>query len=214
MGCLKALFVRIGCLVFVIVLLVLGIVFRSEIWDYYTAWRGNPGAVYVAPAEGGAARARDAVERLARRGGPAYEDLTAADLAALVTEAIARSGERRVFDSVRLALLDNEIRVKGVLDLSGVPRNLLGPLAGMVSDHEPAAIGGPLGVDSAGGLELTVTYLKLRDFPFPRSTVPRLLEAARIPGARGARVPLPGVSRIGDVRITPSHVRLYRSTQQ
>jgi hypothetical protein len=211
-GCLKAMAVRIGCAVLFAVACVFVILFHTEIWDYYEAWRGNPAEVYTPPSNGGDARARSAFERLARHGGAAYEDLTAGDVAALVSRALEEAGGRRVLDSVRVALLQNEIRVRGLLDLSGVPRSTLGPLAGVLGDHEPATIGGPLSADTAGGLVLTVTYLRLRAFPFPRATIPRILKEARIPGAIGARVPLPGTAGIGDVRLSPSGMRLYRRT--
>lgn len=211
--------VRIGCAVLFAAACVAVILFHTEIWDYsrelwdyLSRLRGKPAEVYVPPAEGGEARARDAFDRLARRGGPAYEDLTAGDVAALVSRALEEAGGRHVLDSVKVAMLQNEIRVRGVLDLSGVPRSALGPLAGVLGDREPASIGGPLSADSAGGLVLTVTYLRLREFPFPRATIPRILRAARIPGAMGARVPLPGTAGIGDVRVSPGGMRLYRRT--
>jgi hypothetical protein len=213
MGCLKAMFVRAGCAVMLVVALIAAFIYREQILEYSRQWRGSTGEVYVAPAPDGASKARAAFDRLERRGGPAYQDLTAADLASLVEAALARTG-RRVLDSVRVALLEGEIRVAGSLDLSGVPRHLLGPLSGAMHEREPAAIGGPLSVDSSGHLVLTVTYLKLRDFPFPRGTIPRILGAAHVPGAQGARVPLPGPATVGDVRVTSSYVRVYRSAQE
>lgn len=211
-GCLKAMAVRIGCAVLFAAFCVGVILFHTELWDYYRAWRGNGAEVYAPPSAGGDAKARGALERLARRGGPAYEDLTAGDVAALVGKALEEAGGRRVLDSVRVATLQNEIRVRGVLDLSGVPRSSLGPFATVLGDKEPASIGGPLSADTTGRLVLTVTTLRLRDFPFPRATIPRILRAARIPGAIGARVPLPGTVGIGDVRVSPSGLRLYRRT--
>jgi len=213
MGCLKAMFVRAGCAVMLVVGLIAAFVYREAIWEYARQWKGSAGEVYAAPAADGAAKARAALARLEQRGGPAYEDLAAEDIASLVETALTRDG-RRPFDSVRVALLEDEIRVSGSLDLSGVPRNLLGPLAGALHSRERGAIGGPLSVDSSGHLVLTVSYLKLRDFPFPKSTIPRILETAHVPGAEGARVPLPGATRVGDVRVTPSHVRVYRSARQ
>jgi hypothetical protein len=213
MGCLRALFVRVGCLVLLVAAIVLGIVYRRAILDYIDAWRGHPNEVYASPAAGGVARPSTALGRLEQRGGPAYEDLTAADLAALVESALSRE-HTRVLDSVQVALLENEVRVRGSLDLTGVPRNLLGPLASALRSREPAAIGGPLSVDSTGHLQLTVTYLTLHDFPFPRGTIPRILGAAHVPGARGATVPIPLAARLGDVRVSPSYVRFYRSAQR
>jgi hypothetical protein len=213
MGCLKAMVVRAGCAVMLVVGLIAAFIYREAIWDYAQQWKGSRGEVYVAPAPEGAAKARAALTRLEQRGGPAYEDLSAADIASLVESAMAR-GDRRPFDSVQVALLEDEIRVTGSLDLSGVPRNLLGPLSGAMRERERGAIGGPLSVDSSGHLVLTVTYLKLRDFPFPKGTIPRILAAAHVPGLEGARVPLPGTTTVGDVRVTPAYVRVYRSAQR
>jgi hypothetical protein len=214
MGCLRAMVFRvIGSLVLLAVIVV-GYVYRHEILDYWDQWRGGANGAaetWTAPAAGGAAASADKLSRLARSGGPAYVDLTAAEVGALIDAALTREA-RHVFDSTQVALLENEIRIRGSLDLSGVPRNMLGPLAGVVGAREPAAIGGPLSVDSTGQLMLTVTYLKVRDFPFPRSTIARILSAARVPGAVGASLPVPGTPHVGDVRITPSHVRVYRSS--
>ena len=211
MGCLKALAVRVGCAVLLAAACLLVMLYHSEIRDYYRAWRGTAAEVWTAPVAGGETRARQALERLRQPGGPAWVDLTAGEAAAFLDGALSRSGARRVLDSTQVALLDGEIRVRGLLDLRGVPRSTLGPLAGVVGDRESASIGGPLSADSAG-LVLTVTWLRLHDFPFPRATIPRILEAARIPGASGARVPLPGMTGIGDVRVSPSGLRLYRSS--
>ena len=208
-GCLRAMAVRAGCTVMLAVAIAAAFLYRDHLVDFYRQWRGR-GETFVPPARSGSANAARKLETLARPGGPAYVDVVAGDVAAVIDEALARSGGRRVIDSLRVALLEDQVRVRGSLDLSGVPRGLLGPLAGMVDEREPVTIGGPLSVDSSGQLYITVTYLQLRDFPFPRATVPRILEAARIPGAQGARVPLPGLPRVGDVRVRPGSVRFYR----
>jgi hypothetical protein len=210
-GCLRAMVVRAGCSVLLAVALAVAFLYRDQILDFYHQWRGR-GEVWVSPRAGGARQAAGAIQRLSRPGGPAYVDLSAFEIAAVIEDALARTGQRRVIDSLQVALLENEVRVRGSLDLSGVPRGLLGPLAGVVNDREPVTIGGPLSVDSSGQLNITVRYLQLRDFPFPRATIPRILDAARIPGVAGARVPLPGLPRVGDVRVSPRAVRLYRGS--
>jgi len=208
LGCLRAMVVRAGCTVLLAAALAAAFLYRQQLLDFYRDWRGR-GEEYVAPAADGTRGALAKLEALARPGGPAYVDLRAAEIGAIIEAALAQA-RSRVVDSVRVALLEGQIRVRGSLDLSGVPRSLLGPLAGAVGEREPVTIGGPLTVDSAGQLSLTVSYLQLRDFPFPAGTIPRLLEAARIPGARGGRVPLPGLPRVGDVRVSRSAVRWYR----
>jgi hypothetical protein len=213
-GCLRSLVARIGCLVFFIALLFFGWVYREQVVAVYRHLRGLPpraDAAYVMPAPD-AAPAQATLARLERRGGPAYVDLSAAEVGALIEAAIARGG-RRVVDSVQVGLLENELRVRGSLDLSSVPRSALGPLSGALDPREPIVLGGPLAVDSTGRLILRVTTLRVKDFPFPRSTIGALVRQLRIPGAEGNAVPVPGLTGVGDVRVTPAHVRFYRSAQ-
>lgn len=203
----------LGCLVVVVAALLIGALYHREILDLVDRWRGKPGAVF-APAAPPAAAHLDpaaALASLGRPNGPPYVDLTAADLATLVQAALTRE-RAHAFDSVQVALLDNEVRVRGSIDLHDVPRSTFGPFANLIGEREPAAIGGPLSVDSAGQLLLTVTSLKVGQFPLPRATIPRILAAAHLPGARDASVPLPVGQRFGDVRVSPAAVRLYKRT--
>jgi hypothetical protein len=213
MGCLKAIVVRVISSIVLVILIIVAWTYRRQIMDYVDAWRGHPKAAYVPPAPATARAPVDpqaALTSLERPGGPAYVDFSAADLATIITRALGPEG-RRVYDSVQVALLDNEVRVRGSLDLRQVPRSLLGPFASALGDREPAAIGGPLTVDSSGRLLLTVTYFAVKDFPFPRAMIPRLLHEARIPGAEDGNVPLPVGVKLGDARVTPDHVRIYRA---
>lgn len=213
MGCLRTLFVQVGCLVVLVAAAVLGFIYREQVVAVYRRLRGLPPvaeAVFVGPAPGGADRATAALERLVRPGGPAYVDVGAAELAALVDAELART-PRRVFDSVAVALGEDEVMVRGVLDLSGVPRQLLGPLASGFSPREPVVAGGPLAVDSAGTARWEIRSLRVRDFPFPRGTVPAIVRALRLPGGRDGALPLPTPGPIGDVRVSAAGVRLYRA---
>lgn len=214
MGCLRRLFVQIGCLVFFIAALIFGFIYREQVTAIYRRLRGLPppaeSTVYTLPAFGGAARARESLRQLARHDGQGYVDLSAGDIASLVDGELARA-PRRVFDSVAVALTADAVRLRGVLDMSEVPQRVLGPLSSGLSRREPVTAGGPLSVDSAGRVLWTLTSLKVRDFPFPRSTIPAILRALRIPGAESGSLPLPVGQAVGDVRVSPAGVRLYRA---
>lgn len=214
MGCLKALFVQVGCLVLVVLAAVFGWIYRRDLVDLYRRIRGRPEAaatVWAAPAAGDLERARGTLEQLARCGGPAYVDLTAGELAALVDGELVRV-PRRAVDSVRVALEENQVRLRASLDLSEVPQRLLGPLRGALERREPVTVGGTLTADTAAGhLDWTVTALEVRDFPFPRSTIPAILRALKVPGLEGAAVPIPVPAAVGDVRVSTGRVRLYRA---
>jgi hypothetical protein len=215
MGCLRSLIAQVGCLLVLVTLAFFGWVYREQVADVVRRLRGQPPKADVAWVQPAAtsADAQGALARLAQRGGPAYVDLSAADVGALLDAALARTG-RRVVDSVRVGLRENELRIGGSLDLSGIPRSALGPFQGALGAREPVVIGGPLAVDSAGRLVMTVTTLSVKDFPFPRSTIPTLVRQLRIPGVEGSAVPVPGITGVGDVRVTAERVRFYRSSQR
>jgi hypothetical protein len=211
MGCLKALFVQVGCLVLLVAAAVLAFVYRRPLWDAYRRFRHEKPAAavaYAAPDAAGARRAADALARLAHAGGPAYVDLTAAEIAALLDRDLV-GASRHVFDSVQVALDSNTVLLKGVLDLSRLPRDVLGPFAAALSGREPVEAGGAL-LPAPGGLVRWVPdRLRIRDFPIPRKGIPVLLRSLHVDAAQGG-VALPGVTGVGDVRVGPDRVRLYR----
>jgi hypothetical protein len=214
MGCLRAIVVQVGCGVLLVAAAVLAFIYRDRVGDAWRVLRGLPprGAlVWTVPERGGAARARTALERITRSGGPAFVDITAAEIASLVDESLDQA-PGRVFDSVALALGPGEVMVRGSLDVTGMPRSLLGPLAGVIGPREPLLIGGGLEADTAGRVLWRITALTVRDFPFPRATIPAIVRQLRIPGAADGAVPLPGVMGAGDVRVTAAGVRVYRSS--
>lgn len=213
MGCLRAIAVRVGSALVLAAIVTLCYVYRAPLADGVRRLRGRPSPdadTFAQPAEGAARRAAAILDGLERRGGPAYVDLTAEELASLVDAALARTA-RRVFDSVAVALREGEVRVRGSLDVTGIPREALGPLSGAIGPREPVEFGGALAADSAGRLWLDITALRLAGFPFPRGTIAALLRQLRIPQLEQAAVPIPGVTGIGDVRVSRRSVRVYRA---
>jgi|GEM_PF-3651443 len=210
MGCLKAFVVQVGCLLILVAAVVLAFVYRRPLYDAYRHWRGErPAAAvaYAAPAAGGRS-AEESLARLGRAGGPAYVDLTAGEIAALLDRDLVQASQR-VFDSVQVALDSNTILVKGVLDLSRLPRDFLGPFASSFTGHEPVEAGGTLVAAPGGGVQWRPDRLRIRDFPIPKRGIPALLRALHVEAGKGG-VALPGVTGVGDVRVSPAHVRLYR----
>jgi len=216
MGCIRALFVQVGCLVLLVAAAVLGFLYRDKVMEVYRDLRGHrPAAAvaYSAPSPDAGRAAEQTLTRLGRRGGPAYVDLTAAELASLLDRELARTSGGG-FDSVRVALDSGSIVVRGMLDLSRVPHDFLGPFGGSLSGREQLEAGGELLAAPGGGLRWRPTSLRIKDFPIPRRAIPALLRALHArPDAEGA-VALPGVTGVGDVRVTPQAVRLYRLERQ
>ncbi len=216
MGCFKRLIGAVGCLVIIVAACLAAWMYRDRAAALYRRLRGvrpPPPLVYATPARGGAARVDSSLALLARRGGPAYVDLTAGDLAALLQRELGEGGGS-VVDSIAVALGDGRVSVKGSLDVSRLPRRLLGPLAEGLGRREPVLAAGRLEVDSLGRLVWTIDELKVRDFPFPGSVIPSIIKALGLETARGAAVPIPLPKGIGDVRVSPARVRAYRASRR
>ena len=215
-GCLRQLFVQIGCLVVLLALVVLGFLFKDQLGAVYRRVRHLPPpaeeAHYVppAPAPGGLEGARQALARLQQRGGPAWVDLSAAQVGALIEERLKSTGRRSAVDSLAVAFVGDEARVRGVVDLSGVPRGALGPFVGALDRRQPVALGGIFSADSAGRVWWTVTRLVVGDFPFPRGTIGAVLRQLQVPELRGSAIPLPLREPVGDATVRNDALRLYR----
>ena len=212
MGCLKNVLAGVGCLVLVVATAVLAFLYRDRLAHLWRSLRGAPEPppiVYVTPAPGGAAHAEAALHDLARPGGPGYVDVAPADLAALIARELARM-PRRVFDSVSVALDSPRVLVKGRLDVSEIPQRLLGPLADGLGRYEPVTAGGVLAAGRDGTLRWTLDQLMIRDFPFPRSVIPAIVRSFGLAHAPDAAVPIQLPVPVGDVRVSPAGVRLYR----
>ena len=211
MGCLGALVRQIGCLVLLVAAVVLAVLYRRPLWEAYQRIRGaRPpvAAVYEAPGPGGARAAAERLAGLSRPGGPAYVDLSAADVAALLDRDVVRASDR-LFDSVRVALDSDVVMVRAVLDLSRLPHDFLGPLSGSFDAREPVETGGALLASAGGTVRWVPDRLHIRDFPIPRQGIPSLLRSLHVASPDGG-VTLPGITGVGDVRVVPERVRVYR----
>ena len=71
--------------------------------------------------------------------------------------------------------------------------------------------GGVLAAGPDGRLRWTLDQLAIRDFPFPRSVIPAIVRSFGLADSKDAAVPLQLPVPVGDVRVSPSRVRLYRA---
>ncbi len=212
MGCLRSLFAQIGCAVVLLAFLLLGYVFRDQVGATYRRIRHLPPPpvteVYQLPDSGDRAAVQRKLDTMYGSRGMASMDFSAGQIAAII-EAQLGAG-RRAIDSVQVAFVEPEVRVRASLDMARVPRGALGPFAGSLEGHQPVAIAGQFHADSAGRLILTVTALSVADFPFPRGTIAAVLRALRVPDVSGRSLPVPLDQRVGGVEVRGRTLRLFR----
>lgn len=209
---MRALFRLIGCLG-LILLLGVGWLYRDHIVDFARRilHKQQDTAESVGrPSEGGARRALDKVDSLnAWRADSVV--LTATEIASLIGAGLD-PGFRGYMDSLQVGLEEGRVRIEASFDTRQIPKDLLGPLGGMVDNREHLKAGGPVAVSEPGKAEWRVDQLTLGSFPFPRDVIPRLLERAT--GSRTATIPVMIPQGIRAVAIHPTGVTLYGRTDR
>lgn len=207
---------RLGCLVLILLAGVIAWLSRER-WMPRVLGDGNRPAVTWEPlTDAGAGKAGDAVQSLARSGGPAYVTLTAAELGALM---VASTGHRlpAALDSVQAAIEGETIRVRALVQLDDI-RGLdaLGPLSGLLDKKERIEFTGSLSVVRPGLGEFRVSSVQVADLSLPRAAIPRLLQrldaGTRPDGLAPEGIPISIPAHIGDVRVARGVVTVYRRT--
>ncbi|HEX5005158.1 MAG TPA: hypothetical protein VFV65_07565 [Gemmatimonadales bacterium] len=137
--------------------------------------------------------------------------LTAAELASLIGAGLD-SRLRGQLDSLVVTLGEDRIAVGGRIRTAGLPRDVLGPLAGAFKEREPIQGAGTLAVVGPGRAEWRVEAFQVRDFDFPREVVPRIVGlVAGNPRDSVLAIVIP--EGIGGVRVHPDRVTLYPSSR-
>jgi hypothetical protein len=163
------------------------------------------------PGEAPLRRARDKIDSLNGWRADSVV-LTAAEFASLVGDGLDRR-VRDELDSLAVTLGHDRIAVAGRIRTAGLPRDVLGPLAGALAEWEPVDAAGPVRVAGPGRAEWRVDAFQVRDFAFPREMVPRIV--GWVAGNRADSVLTVGIpDGIGGVLVHPDGVTLYPSSRQ
>ena len=148
------------------------------------------------------------LEALERAGGPDSVVLTPNEMASLIGTGMDWT-VRKGFDSLRVELLDGSIAVHARLDTRAIPRDALGPIAGMLEPREPLRIAGPLSIERAGTARWALREISVRGFPFPGPAVKQVARKLAGADANGA-IAVTVSPAIVDLAIQPTGVVLYR----
>ncbi|MEZ4413538.1 MAG: hypothetical protein R2910_11185 [Gemmatimonadales bacterium] len=214
LGCLSLPFRLLGLLI-VAALVYLGWTERARIAPYWHRLTDRPaanaGGTAGRPGELALQRATDKIDSL--NGWRADSvTLTAAEMASLVGAGLDQR-VRAELDSLEVTLGEGRIAVAGKIRTAGLPREVLGPLAGALNDREPIRGAGPVRVRQPGLAEWRLDAFQVRDFDFPREMVPKivgLLAGDKRDSVLSIAIPI----GIGRVRVHPDGVTLYPSSPQ
>ena len=213
MGCITAPFKLLGCLV-LIAALGLAWLYRDRLEHEA---RGVIDRVrHVAPSSSGrpgVSALESATAKVDSLNGWRADSvvLTPSEFASLVGSGMDRQ-LRGQLDSLRVELLDGEIRVRARLRTAGLSPELVGPLAGALGPTEPVDAAGPVRVTGPGSGEWRVRSFKIGSFPVPDEMVPGLVgQALGDPGRTTVPVKVPRGVRA--IRVRPGGAILYGATR-
>ena len=207
---------KIGCLVVLLLGVVVGWLLRDQLFrGVRSGDTSTTAATWERLSPEGASRMRAALAKLQNPRGPVFVSVRPADLASYVYEQLARQLPPSA-DSVEAGAFGERLYVRASVkpsDFGG--SDALGPLAGFLADRERMQFGGGFHIIRPGLAEFRVQEIRFRDFPVPTGAIPRLLrrieKGARPAGVSEDGLPLVVPSYIGDVRIAPGTVTLYRN---
>ncbi len=212
-GCIKNFFATLGCLVFLVLVALGAWLFRDPLGDTYRRVFGRepPFAVDADSTVGvpsvDALRSAERKESVMEGGRDGFVRLSADEVAALV-ESRLDPRVREAVDSLRVVLYVDRLALEGRVRLDVFGGDLLGPLAGMLDASEPLRMAGALEVLEPRRLAWECDEFVLVGFPFPASVIPALVD--RMTGRSDGAFLVPVPATVGDVRVRPDGVTLYR----
>ena len=162
-----------------------------------------------------AERARQAIAGLERTSGPVFANLRPGEVASYVFVALRRELPPSA-ENVAATVIGDRLYVRADIKLTDVGgAEVLGPLAGFLSDRETMMFGGTFEVLRPGLAEFHVQELKLRELSVPQRMIPRLVQrigrGARPAGVAPDALPLLVPEQIADVRVGRGKVTLYKN---
>ena len=212
-GCIKNFFATLGCLVFLVLVAVGAWLFRDQLGDAYRRVLGRE-PPFAADADStvgvpsvDALRSAERKESVMEGGRDGFVRLSADEVAALVDSRLDPR-VREAVDSLRVVLYADRLALEGRVRLDVFDGELLGPLAGMLDASEPLRMAGALEVLEPRRLAWECDEFVLVGFPFPASVIPALVD--RMTGRSDGVFLVPVPATVGDVRVRPDGVTLYR----
>ena len=213
MGCLTAPFRALGCLV-LIAALALGWLYRDRLvneghrlLDRISASSASSGPA-SSPARPGSRALATARAKIDSLNGWRADSvvLTPAEVASLIGNGLSPE-LRRELDSLRVELLEGQIRVRARLRTEHLPKDALGPLSRALGPSEPIEAAGPLRVTGPRQGSWTVRALRIGDVPIPGPAVPHVME--RVLGDSREAVPWTVPAGVRAIRVRPDGATLY-----
>jgi hypothetical protein len=212
MGCIA----RLGCLI-VLAILAVGGWFTRDQW-LPQRFRSHPVVATSTPWEPlsnvGAARARTALAKLSQPTGPAFQTVSASDLASFAMGELSRQLAGAV-DSIETRVSGDTVAMRGVMQTSKLGE--LGALAGILRGRQRVELGGTFGVIQPGLAEFQVREVHIGSVAIPSGMIPevvkRIRRAPAPPGGSPNGLPVPIPRSVGDIRVARGKVTLYKSGQ-
>lgn len=215
---------RIGCLILIVIGGIAAYLLQDRWLPQVRAkFGGTPVAassIAWAPLDADAARrGEEAFVSLSSRNGPAYANVTAAELGAYAMTHFA-SDKVAGLTSLQAATRGDQLFLKGMVDVSALGGGkkdgpLAGVMDGLLSGKQELQIGGRLEVGKAGAALFHIDEVKVGELRLPSSVVKKLIAHYSTAKADSSNVsssiPLTLPKELADIRVQSGKVTLYKA---
>ena len=213
MGCLR----KIGCLSFLLVLIVVGYLGRGLWLPKLRKPDGATASTWQPLTPDGASRAQRVLTQLSQDGGPPSVTVAPSELVAYIVQQLS-SALPESADSIQAAAVNDRLCVRAVIKTSDFgDKKTLGPLAMMLSEREPVQMCGIINILSPGKGELQVKEFRVRELGIPGPAIPRLIRqmspSNRPEGLSPDGLPLETPPYIADVAVRNGQVVISKQAR-
>jgi hypothetical protein len=222
---MKGLFRRLGCLLFIIILLLIAWYWYARVEAKPSVTGVNAAAIDIAkgPANSGwqsftpadADRGRSALQAFDRPSGPVFVNLTPAEAGSYLLASLNRPLPPSATNA-QAAVIGNRLYVRSEVAWKDFgDSRALGSIRMLLGERDSVLVGGTIKMLAPGLAQFNVEEMKLGKFDVPAPLRARLIAEAqkRRPGVVVASDALPVTlpSYISDVRIENGKITLYKS---
>jgi hypothetical protein len=170
-------------------------------------------ATWQTPTPDGARRAEAALDGLRRKSGPVFVNVAPGDMVAYVLQEFSKSLPKST-DSIQAAVVGDRLHIRASVRTADLGRDVLGPIAYLLSERERIEFGGVLRVIRPGFAEYQVKTFKVHDIAVPQTILSALVRQlshdARTPELSEDGLPLVTPEYIGDVRVMNGRITVYK----
>ena len=212
-GCFRNTFAMIGCATVLVVMIVVGWLYRDQIVDKVRTWGVDLPFIGLVDDGHPSGRALQSARRKHRRmadpRGPDAVRLNSSEVASLVVDELDPAVQEAL-DSLTVSFEPGRFILEAQLMTEVWGKEQLGFFGGLLLPRESLRVSGPVNVsaDRTGVALWEPDQMSIRTFPFPRAAITPIVNS--LTGGSDGSIPLPVPPTVGGIEIELNGITFFR----